>query len=116
MKPRTNQQSKSLHKLFTDVANEMLAQGIERRTVIEDLEGYTCPIDAEFMKSVWRAIQFTQTGKKSTTELSSAEVDKVYDTFNRFLSEQYAIHVPFPSMQSLTLAYLDSDAYYADSR
>lgn len=106
--PRTNQQNKALHKLFGDVANELLNQGIERKTVINDLEGYSCPIDASFMKEVWRAIQFTQTGKQSTTELTSVEVDKVYDTFNRFLGENYGTHLSWPSMESMTLAYYDS--------
>jgi len=106
---RSLSQNKAIHKLFTDVATEMLAQGIERKTVVQDLDTYTCPIDAGFMKEVWRSIQFTQTGKLSTTKLEKAEIDKVYDTFNRFLGENYGIHVGFPSVDSLMLAQLDSD-------
>jgi hypothetical protein len=105
--PRSSAVNRSLHKLFTDVSNEMLAQGIERRTVIDDLEGYTCPIDASFIKEVWRAIQFTQTGKYSTTEMTSAEIQKVYDTFNIFLGETYGIHLPWPSMENMMLAWYD---------
>ena len=110
-KIRTATQNKSIHKLFGEVANEMLDQGIERRTVIEDLEGYSCPIDAGFVKEVWRAIMYTQTGLQSTTQLSTAQIDKVYDTFNLFLSETYGIHVPFPSIEALSLAYLDNEKY-----
>ena len=110
-KLRTATQNKAIHKLFGEVANEMLDQGIERRTVIEDLEGYTCPIDAGFVKEVWRAIMYTQTGLQSTTQLSTAQIDKVYDTFNLFLSETYGIHVPFPSIDALALAYLDNEKY-----
>lgn len=105
MTQRTNRQSRALHKLFDEIANEMLAQGIERKTVVEDLDTYSCPIDGAFMKEVWRAIQFTQTGKHSTTELTTDEVNKVYETFNRFLSDNYGVHVPFPSIEELTLAY-----------
>lgn len=105
---RTTSQNKAIHKLFTDVATEMLAQGIERKTVVEDLGSYTVPIDAAFMKEVWRSIQYTQTGKMSTTQLETAEVDKVYETFNRFLADNYGIHVPFPNMLDLFRAYEDS--------
>lgn len=100
---RSSSQNKSLHKLFTDVATEMLAQGIERRTVMEDLEGYTCPVDDKFLKEVWRMIQYTQTGKQSTTELDTTEIQRVYETFNRFLAENYGIHLPWPSYQSMML-------------
>ena len=51
-KQRTISQNKSIHKLFEDVSREMLNQGIERRTVTNDLEGYSCPIDAAFIKEV----------------------------------------------------------------
>ena len=105
-KRRTTSQNRALHKYFEDVATELLSQGIERKTVMDDLEGYSVPVDASFMKEVWRAIQFTQMGKKSTTELETHEVNKVFETFNRFLAENYAVHCPFPSMESLTLAYV----------
>lgn len=107
-KQRTISQNKSLHKLLSEVANEMLAQGIERKTVIEDLEGYSCPIDSAFLKEVWRMIQFTQTGKISTTELTTSEVNKVYDTFNLFLGENYGIHLSWPSYESMDLAYYEN--------
>ena len=110
----TRQQQKSLHKLFTDVSNEMRAQGIERRTVMRDLKGYSCPIDAAFLKEVWRAIQYTQTGKHSTTELTTSEVQSVYDTFNVFLGEFYHIHLPWPSYDAMALAALGEDSEYRE--
>lgn len=100
-KKRSTQQNKAIHKMFEEVARAMLEQGIERRTVVQDLDAYTCPIDAQFIKEVWRAIMYTQTGLQSTTQLSGGQVDKVYDTFNRFLGENYGVHVPFPSIQEL---------------
>lgn len=106
-KKRTLTQNKALHKLFAEVAKELLDQGIERKTVLNALEGYSVPVDEAFMKEVWRAIQFTQTGKKSTTQLNTDELDRVYETFNRFLSEEYNVYVPFPSMDALASAYLN---------
>jgi len=89
----------------------MLDQGIERKTIMNALEGYSCPVDAAFLKEAWRSIQFTQTGKLSTTALTTDEVDKVYDTFNRFLSESFGIHIPFPSFDALMLADLDNSNF-----
>jgi hypothetical protein len=100
-KTRTTAQNKSLHKLFADVAAEMLALGIERRTVMRDLKGYDCPIDEAFLKEVWRSIQYTQTGKISTTQLTTSEIQKVYDTFNKFLGEFYHLHLPWPSYEAM---------------
>lgn len=111
MAKRTNQQSRALHKAFKELADLMLEQGIERKTVVEDLDTYTCPIDEAFMKEVWRAIMFTQTGKLSTTQLETVEVNRVYETFNRFLADQYAISIPFPSMEALSLAFYDSEVW-----
>lgn len=98
---RSTRMNASLHVLFEQVATEMLAQGIERRTVLNDLKGYSCPIDALFLKEVWRAIMYTQTGLKSTTELSNAQMKTVYDTFQRFLAENYHLEAPWPSLETL---------------
>jgi len=98
---RTSLQNKCLHKLFSDVANEMLAQGIERRTVVNDLAGYSCPVDASFLKDVWKAVMYTQTGLQSTTAMNTSQVQTVYDTFHRFISENYGIHCPWPTLDAM---------------
>lgn len=101
---RSTQVNKSLHLLFQQVANEMLAQGIERRTVLNDLKGYSCPIDASFLKEVYRAILYTQTGLKSTTEATNAQIKTVYETFQKFLAENYHLEAEWPSIESLYAA------------
>ena len=101
---RSAQMNKSLHLLFGQVANELLARGIERRTIMNDLQGYSCPIDAGFMKEVWRAIMYTQTGLKSTTEATNAQIKTVYETFQKFLAENYNLEAEWPSIESLYAA------------
>ena len=98
---RTNSQNRSIHKMFAEIAREALERGIERKTVLNSLEGYSCPLDEAFIKEVWRAIMFTQIGKISTTEMTTAEIDRVYETFNRFWGESFGIHVPFPSIEAM---------------
>ena len=108
---RSSQVNKAMHKLFSDIAGELLDKGVERRTVINDLQGYSCPIDAAFIKEIWRSIMFTMTGKTSTTQMTNQEAQKCYDVLNRFLGEEYAVHLPWPSIDALALAYLDNEKY-----
>lgn len=110
-KQRTIQQNKAMHKMFGEIANELLNAGVERKTIVEDLDSYSVPIDPAFVKEIWRAIQYSQTLKTSTTELTTAEIDRVYETFNRFIADNYAIHIPFPSMEALADAFMDEDTY-----
>lgn len=110
-KQRTTQQNKSLHKLFGEIATELLNAGVERRTIVEDLDSYSVPIDPSFVKEIWRAIQYSQTLKTSTKDLTTAEIDRVHETFNRFMADNYAIHIPFPSMEALADAFVDENTY-----
>lgn len=107
-KQRTTSQNKALHKMFSEVARELLDAGIERKTIVDDLDTFSVPIDDAFVKEVWRAIMFSQTGKVSTTEMTTSEIDKVYDTFNLFIGENYSVHIPFPSMEALYQQYQDT--------
>ena len=50
---------------------------------------------------IWRPIQKAQLGKKSTTELTTKDIDKVFETINRFLGEKHKVHVPFPSIEEV---------------
>lgn len=46
---------------------------------------------------VWKPMQEAMYGKRSTTELTTDEVDRVYEAVNHFISSHFHIHVPFPS-------------------
>tara|TARA_R110000850_G_C9829608_1_gene453214 strand:- start:410 stop:754 length:345 start_codon:yes stop_codon:yes gene_type:complete len=109
--PRSTQINKAMHVLFDNISTELLAKGVERKTIINDLEGYSCPIDAAFIKEVWRSIMFTMTGKTSTTQMTNQECTKCYDVLNKFLGEEYAVHLPWPSVEEMMLSYLDNQQY-----
>ena len=98
---RSTQVNKSLHLLFGQVANEMLAQGLERRTVLNDLKDYSCPVDAQFIKDIYKSILYTQTGLKSTTDATNAQIKTVYETFQKFLAENYKLNAEWPSIETL---------------
>ena len=100
-KPRTLSQNKSLHKLFTDVSSHCVSVGLDQKTVVNKLESYSCPTSPAFVKSVWKAIQLSITGKESTTELTSKEVDEVYEVFSKFWSEITGEYFKFPNITNL---------------
>lgn len=97
---RTTQQNKALHVLFRLLADTLNQSGMDmRKTLKPEIE---IPWSAESAKEyLWRPVQQAQLNKKSTTELTTKEIDEVFDTINRHLGEKFGVHVDFPSIESL---------------
>lgn len=95
---RTKQQNRALHKFFELLADELNHAGYDmRKTLKPEID---IPWGKETVKEfLWRPIQQAQVRKSSTTLLNTKEIDKVYDTLNRFLGEKLHIHIPFPSIE-----------------
>ena len=91
---RTAQQNRAMHKYFELVATALSDSGQDVKTVIKADAPWTAERIKELM---WRPIMKVLTGKDSTTKLTKAEIDKVYDVMNRALGERCCVHVPFPS-------------------
>lgn len=97
MAQRTDKQNRSGHKYFTDVANELEAQGITRKTIVEDLADTGVPITPEFIKHViWFHFMVGMYGKTSTAELSVLEWSEVEKNFTLFLKENYGLQTEYP--------------------
>lgn len=92
-KIRTMRQNNSLHLWCEEVARELNDRGIDMRVLVKNLQ-VTHTKDS--VKGIWKAIGEAKYGKKSTTELTSKEIDEIYDEFNRLLSE-FDINISFPS-------------------
>lgn len=60
----------------------------------------------ESVKSLWRAFAKAKYGKESTTELTTKEINDIYDEVNRHVAE-FGIHVVWPSQEN-TDNYLQS--------
>lgn len=50
---------------------------------------------------IWRQIQKAMYDKQSTADLTSGEMQLVYDTLNRHLGERFGLHCPWPSIEAL---------------
>lgn len=102
MEQRTNQQNKALHKLFQLLASNLNEAGLDQRKVLK--ETIDIPwTEVAIKEQIWRPIQKAQLGKHSTTELTTKEIDQVFDTINKHLGEKFGIHVPFPSIEEILL-------------
>lgn len=97
---RTLQQNKALHVLFKLLADELNDAGYDmRRTLKPEVQISWNP---ETVKEyLWRPVQKAQLRKRSTTELTTDEIDKVFDTINRHLGEKFGLHVSFPNIDYL---------------
>ena len=99
-KQRTHQQNNALHLYFTHLAEELNNAGLDMRATLkpEIAIPWTATNIKEFL---WRPVQQAQLGKKSTKDLTTSDIDKIYDTLNLHLGEKFGLHVPFPSEQEL---------------
>lgn len=99
-KKRTIQQNRALHLWFTLLADELNNAGLDMKIVLKpEADIPWTPILVKEL--IWKKIQKTMLGKKSTTELSKTEdIDRVYDTINRWTSIKFGISIPFPSEEN----------------
>lgn len=98
---RTIRQNKALHLLFTMLADELNAHGMDLRT-FPFKKAINIPWTGRSVKEyLWRPVQKAQLLKTSTTELTTKDIDAVFDTLNRYLGEATGLHVPFPSMEEI---------------
>lgn len=105
IKPRTEAQNRSLHLYFSHIAEALNAESYDVRIVLQVIaeKGVDMMWSSSLVKELlWRSIQKKYTGKKSTTELDAVkEITDIHDMLNKFLSENFYVSVPFPSMETL---------------
>ena len=97
---RTLTQNRAFHLYFTMVAVQLNNSGLYINKLIKE-EKYKADIDWSgnlVKEQLWKPIQNAILDKKSTTQLEKAEVDRVYNTLNRYLSGM-GIIVPFPNRE-----------------
>ena len=101
-KQRTLQQNKALHLYFQLLADALNEAGLDMRKTLKP--SIDIPWTATTIKEyLWRPIQLAQLRKKSTTELDTKEIDKVWETLNRHLGERFGLHEPFPSVEQIMI-------------
>jgi hypothetical protein len=82
------------------LADELNDRGLDMRKTLKP--GVEIPWTGDSVKEyLWRPIQQAQLNKKSTTELTTKEIDAVFDTINRHIGEKFGLFVPFPSIDEV---------------
>lgn len=99
-KIRTAQQNRALHLFFQLLADELNEAGLDMRKVLKP--GIDIPWTKTSIKEfLWRPVQEAALGKKSTRQLlKQRDIDLIYDTLTRHLSQIFGISVPFPSIEN----------------
>lgn len=100
---RTLQQNAALHLWFRQLAEALNAAGLDMRATLKP--EISIPWTGETIKEyLWRPVQKAQLEKQSTADLTTSEIDKVWETLNKHLGEKFGVHVPFPSMEEVELS------------
>jgi hypothetical protein len=99
---RTLSQNKSLHLMFEQLANELNDNGLDvRSTLKEDIE---IPWNSYLIKElIWKKVQKAQLGKESTTQLTTKEINQVFEVIARHLAQKFGIVIEFPSIETLMM-------------
>ena len=101
---RTITQNKALHLLFTQLAEELNEAGMDMRATLKP--GIEIPWDSRMVKEyLWRTIMKAKLGKDSTTEMTTKDIDSIFEIINRALAGK-GIHVPFPSIEEVMFKQL----------
>lgn len=101
MAQRTGQQNRALHKGCELLAEALNDAGLDMRVVLKP--EINIPWTKTSVKEyIIRPIMRAMTTKNSTTELEKAdgEIEEIWNTAMRFLSERHHLeYIPFPSNQ-----------------
>ena len=99
---RTDQQNKSLHLLFSQLATELKDKHIPIYTILS--KRAKTEWTPTIIKEIWRDIQKAMFDKKSTKQLfKTMEIKQIYDVMNRMIIDAThgeASMPPFPSWES----------------
>lgn len=99
-KTRTSRQNRALHLMFDQLAKELNEAGLDMRKTLKPT--IDIPWSGDTVKEyLWRPVQQAQVQKKSTTDLTTREIDEVFETINRHLGTKFGLYMAFPSIETL---------------
>lgn len=98
-KLRTLAQNKAAHLYFTMLADAFNSAGMDMKRVLKPTIAIAWTPES-IKNYLWKPIQDAMFQKKSTTELNTDEVTKVYEVLNRHSAEKFGIGIQFPSIEN----------------
>lgn len=101
---RTLKQSNSIHLYFEQVATELSNQGQTVQSICERIQRVEIHPTKESVKEViFKPIIKALYNKRSSTELTTKELSKAYEVMSQFLSREFEISIPLPSVEKETI-------------
>ncbi len=102
MTQRTDPQNRSLHKWATLMADDLNDAGMDQRVVMEQFkDGFDVPWTMEAVKHVFRTVAKAMYDVDSTAELTTKQMQSVYEVVDARLSEITGIRHEWPSEDSM---------------
>jgi hypothetical protein len=102
-KPRTNQQSKSIHLYLELKAKQLNEMGITLQDVLERIQtAEIIPTKENLKLCVWKPMMKALYSLESTKELDRKQPDKVHEMMEWFFAKHWHTeHIPWPSNEDL---------------
>ena len=95
MTDRTITQNAALHLWFTQVADELNDAGFSVKQTLK--ANWDSRWTKELVKEIiWKGF-LAKHNKSSTTEMTTKEVQEIYDDINVKLAEEFGFSIPFPT-------------------
>ena len=97
---RTNTQNRSMHKLYSMMADEFNTKGLEMKTILKP-EYKLWWTDVSVKEHLWKPVMKAMYNIDSTTELTTDQVSKVYEQIMKVIGEKFGVYLEFPSKEQL---------------
>lgn len=88
-----------MHLLFQQISDELNRKGHSVQDLMNKLQFIEIMPTETVIKGIFQGICKAQYHTSHTSELTSDQVDKVYDVFNKWLGQEFEVHYPFPSKE-----------------
>lgn len=91
----STKQKNALHVYCRMLSKALGDAGLDMKQVLRP--GTDIPwTEISVKEFLWRPIQKAMTGKKSTKEPYRKDYGEIYDVINRYISDKFGVHVPWP--------------------
>lgn len=99
---RTPKQRKAIEVYCREVADALDREGHTLQNVVAQIKKAEIrPTQENIKEVVFKPIAKVLFSVESTTELDTTQVDRVYEVMNKWLGDNFEIHVPFPTIHSI---------------
>jgi len=104
---RSIKQNRAIHLWFRLLADTLNDSGLDMKAVLKPSVSISWT-DKTIKEYIYKPIIEAMLLKKSTTELTTKEIDKVWEIINLHLGEKFGVEVPPIPSQEQTENYLKS--------